>query len=157
MSIVLARIDDRLIHGQVVAFWVANKNANKILIMDDETANDELVTIVCKGLAPMGTTVEVFSIDQSITYLEKNINDQTERILLLVKSPHAILKAIEKGIPLKEVVVGGMGKLGDRKPIYRNICADEEEKEIFKRIDKLGCKVIAQILPKDKPVDLAAL
>ena len=157
MSIVLARVDDRLIHGQVVTSWVAFSGGKRIVIVDDGTANDPFMTNVCKKLAPMGTTVEVYDIESSIDVLNECMQDDGIKALVLVRFPQTVLACVERGVPFEELIVGGMGMRGKRKKLYRNISADDEERAAMKRLDELGCKVYARILPKDKPVDVATL
>lgn len=54
-NVVLARVDDRLIHGEVVTAWTPTFKANKIIIIDDEVAKDTFNVRVVKALAPAGT------------------------------------------------------------------------------------------------------
>ena len=157
MSVVLARVDDRLIHGQVVTSWVSFSGGKRIVIVDDGTAKDPFMTNVCKKLAPMGTTVEVYDIDGSIDVLKECVESEEIKALVLVRFPQTILACVERGVPIRELIVGGMGMRGKRRKLYRNISADDEERAAMKRLDELGCKVYVRILPKDKPVDVATI
>ncbi len=150
-----ARIDDRLIHGQVVTSWLGIRGGRRIIVHDDQTAKDPFMVNVCKRLAPMGTTVEVYGDDEGVEIIKALWDDPVQKCVWLAARPHPIMKALEAGIPLKELIVGGMGKRGTRWKIYRNVCADQEERDMFNRMnDEFGCKVYGQILPRDKPIDL---
>ena len=58
-NIVLARVDDRLIHGEVVSVWTPSLNVNRIIVVDDEVAADKFNKRVIKALAPNGVKVTV--------------------------------------------------------------------------------------------------
>lgn len=153
MSIVLARVDDRLIHGQVVTSWLQYSGGKRIVIVDDDTANDPFMTNLNKKLAPMGTTVEVYGVENAIPVLKECAANNNIKAIVLGRSPHAFLTLYEQGVEYKELIIGGMGLRGTRTSFFRNISADVSERAAIKRLNDLGCKVYCRILPKDKPVD----
>ena len=63
-NIVLARVDDRLIHGEVVSVWTPSLNVNRIIIVDDEVSNDSFNKRVIKALAPNGVKCNVYSVEK---------------------------------------------------------------------------------------------
>ena len=65
MSIVLARIDDRLIHGQVMTSWLNYTGANKIIVIDDVTAKDSFLTMIIKTLVPANIVTQVTTVADS--------------------------------------------------------------------------------------------
>lgn len=157
MSIVLARVDDRLIHGQVVTSWVSYSEGKRIIIVDNDTANDPFMTNLNKKLAPMGTTVEVYTVNDAIPILKECVADSRIKAIVLGRFPQPFLYAVEQGVEIKELIIGGMGMRGKRTPLFRNISADLEERAAMKRLNELGCKVYCRILPKDKPVDVSQI
>lgn len=157
MSISLVRVDDRLIHGQVVTSWVAHSRATRIIVVDDGTFNDKTMSLVCKKLAPDGTTVDVYDIKASIEPLKKYVQAESVKCLILVRTPVTILALVENGVDIKEFIIGGMGKYGTRTKLFRNICADERERACIKKLDEMGCKGYIRIIPTDKPVDASKL
>lgn len=84
----LVRIDDRLIHGQVVANWVKVLRSRRIVIVDDDVAADSFMQNVMRLAAPPGVTVEVYSLQEGINVL-KGKPLQADKILVLLKSPQA--------------------------------------------------------------------
>ena len=155
--IALTRIDDRLIHGQVATQWVADSRANNIYIVDDETAEDEFAVMVCKGLAPLRTEVFVLKTEDSFDVLKEVAESDDKRGLILVKTPQPLYEMIEHGVPLKKIVVGGMGKRVDRKPFYKAISASDEEIELLKKMENDGVEVVVQIVPSDKAISVSKL
>lgn len=153
----LVRIDDRLIHGQVVTQWVSRVKANKIIVVDDGVAKDPFMTTVCKSLAPSGTVVEVYSVEAAIPKMIEYDQNEEIRAIILAKVPQPLKSLIEGGVAIKKIVVGGMGIKGSRTKLFRNITADEEERSVFKELIAMGVEVICQIVPDDISVDVKTL
>jgi|OM-RGC.v1.022735149 PTS system mannose-specific IIB component len=148
VDIVLARIDDRLIHGQIMASWVLHTQAQKIIIVDDEVSNDVFLSKVIKMAAPPGIKVEIYSIKGAIHVLKEKFVDK-EKVILLVKSPSTMYSLIEGGVKLKEINIGGMSAGPGKKILVKNIFVSLEEKEILKNILTKGIPVYLQTLPDD--------
>lgn len=152
-NIVFTRIDDRLIHGQVMTSWVKHTQANKISIVDDEVASDPFISRVLKMAVPSDVKVDIYNTEQAIEALTLN-EQNSNKIIILAKHPKTIYSLIKGGVDIEKVNVGGMGARPGRKSIYKNISASQEEKKIFKEILSLGKKVYMQIVPDDKKVDI---
>lgn len=67
-NVVLARVDDRLIHGEVVSVWTPSLNVNRIIVVDDEVAADKFNKRVIKALAPNGVKVNVYGTEKEQTF-----------------------------------------------------------------------------------------
>jgi len=152
-NIALTRIDDRLIHGQVMTSWVKYTKANKIVIVDDGVANDPFMGDILKMAVPSGIDVDIYDTQKAVEMLkskEKNSNS----IIILAKTPNAIYALIQGGVDITEINVGGMGAGPGRKSLYKNISASAQEREIFKKIVSMGKAVFMQIVPDDKRVEI---
>lgn len=152
-EIVLTRIDDRLIHGQVMTAWVKKTHANQIIIVDDGVAKDMFLSEVMKASAPVGVDIKVSSCEESIEILEQ-IPSKNNKTIILSKSPEAILFLLENGIELPKVIIGGMGLNSERKTLYKNIAASEQEREQLKSIIQKGTKVSIHIVPSQNEVNI---
>jgi PTS system mannose-specific IIB component len=152
-NIVLTRIDDRLIHGQVMTSWVKYTRANKIVIVDDEVAKDPFMGKVLKMAVPSGIEVDVYDKDKAVEVLKAEGQD-SKSIIILVKYPKTIYALIEGGVDIKEINVGGMGAGPGRKLLYKNISVSPEEREIFKKMVALEKNIYIQIVPDDKKVEI---
>ncbi|MBO0455233.1 PTS sugar transporter subunit IIB [Enterococcus hulanensis] len=155
MSIVLARIDDRLIHGQVMTSWLNYTGANRIIIVDDETANDTFLKMIVTSVAPANIKTEVFGINEGAEAI-KQLAD-SDKVIILAKSPGVYVELMSQGIPLEKVNIGGMGAKEGRTKFYKNISASSEEKESLKKIIDAGAAVAIQIIAEDKAIDVAKL
>lgn len=155
--ITLVRVDDRLVHGQVATKWVGRTQTNKIYIVDDQVANDELMSSVCRGLAPQGTTVDVITLEKALTLLNKAADHPAYRAMVIVKTPQAVLTMKKGGVRIDKLVVGGMQMRPGRTKFYRNISADDAERECMRELETLGVSVVCQAVPDETPVPVGEL
>lgn len=155
-NIVLTRIDDRLIHGQVMTSWLNYTSATKIMVVDDQTAADPFIKTVLKNAIPANVGLGVFTAEKAVTRLVKGFKPD-DRVIILVKYPKTVLDMMEKGAKFEKLNIGGMGASKEREKFYKNISMSGEEREIIKKIIAAGCKVEIQIIAEDTPVDVAKL
>jgi PTS system mannose-specific IIB component len=144
----LVRIDDRLIHGQVVAVWCKHKNFKRIIILDDGVAKDSFMQQVLRMAAPPGIQVEAMEVETNIELLNGLPNK--ESVMLLMKNPLTAKRLVDAGLIFTDLNVGGMGMMQGRKSVYRNISMSEDEKSILKELSDKGIKIALYILPNDK-------
>lgn len=152
MSIVLARVDDRLIHGQVMTSWLNYTGANKIVVIDDVTANDSFLTMIIKTLVPANIKTEVVKLDECIEMVKQF--DNQDKIIILAKTPTPYVLMAEMGIHLDKVNIGGMGIKPGRKTIYKNISASDEEIAQLKDLLDKNIPVEIQMVAEDQAIDV---
>lgn len=150
-EIVLARIDDRLIHGQVMTAWLQYSGGNHIVIVDDETAEDDFLKSVLSMAIPVGIKLNIFNCSDGAEFL-KNLNVD-DKVVILAKVPETFLKLIEAGVNLKQIIIGGMGANTNRSKFYKNISASDTERETFKKIISLGTTVTIHVIPDHKAIN----
>ena len=150
-NLVLTRIDDRLIHGQVMTAWIKNKKADQVVIVDDGTANDEYMIEVLEMAIPEEIAIGIFTKEEGVQFFEQGLDVPT---ILLVKGPEALNYLVDHGIPIEEVDVGGMGARNDRNVLYKNISTSAEENKAFLQLLNKNVNVFIQVMPQDKPIDI---
>ncbi len=155
-NIVLARVDDRLIHGEVVTAWTPNLSANRIVVIDDTVANDKFNKRLLQLLAPAGTKIEIYGLEEAVDKLNADFNEK-ERLLLLAKTPVTYEELIKRGVGIKDVNLGGMGIRGERKPFIKNVSCDESEVDSIRRMTNNGVHVYYQLVPEQKVIELTDL
>jgi mannose/fructose/N-acetylgalactosamine-specific phosphotransferase system component IIB len=153
VSLRLVRIDDRLIHGQVVAGWLRALGATRIVIVDDATARDEYLREVLTLAAPRDVSVEVLGVAEgSVRCLD--LAGSPEPVIVLARSPRTILSLCEAGVPIESVNLGGMGSGPARRRIHRTISVSPSELAELRDIEQLGVRVVIQIVADDRPIQL---
>lgn len=153
-NVVLARVDDRLIHGEVVTAWIPNTRATRVIIIDDEVAKDEFNVRVVKALAPAGTKVFVYDVEKASEKLMIQ-GVEGERLLLLAKTPTSFSRLVKKGVPLKEVNLGGAGIRGERQPFINNVALNPEEVIACEEMTNAGVRVYYQLVPEQGVIEIA--
>ncbi|MDF2634994.1 MAG: Protein-N(pi)-phosphohistidine--sugar phosphotransferase [Pelosinus sp.] len=153
MRIELVRIDDRLIHGQIVMAWSKAVSIERIVVIDDKVANDLIHKMLLETVAPPGVKVSIFDVVQGIEYLKKDSFPE-EKILLLVTNPTTILALVESGLRFSKINVGGMSFSAGKMQLTKAVSLDDTDKHAFRELHKYGIVVQIQVLPNDTPEDL---
>ncbi|HQE69928.1 MAG TPA: PTS sugar transporter subunit IIB [Atopobiaceae bacterium] len=155
-EISLVRIDDRLIHGQVVTAWLKYYPSDVIIIVDEGVAKDSLMQRVLRAAAPKGSTVVAKSVGDTIAYINGGEHDR-EKVMLIAKGPEPIEELVCGGVAIKAVVLGGMGIRAGRTKLNRNVSASEEEVNCMKRLVEKGIEVGYHLVPQESYIPLDKL
>lgn len=156
MSLVLVRIDERLIHGQVVAVWLRALGADRIVIVDDPTARDEFLREVLVLAAPPGVPVEVLDVADGARRCTE-LAAGPDRTIVLLRSPKAALALRQAGVPLDVLNLGGLGAGPGRSRLYKTISASRDELADLRALEALGTRVEIQIVADDRPIPLSSI
>ncbi len=151
-NLVLTRIDDRLIHGQVMTAWIKNKGATQVVIVDDGTANDDYMVEVLEMATPEDIAIGIFTKEEGVQFFSQELDEPT---ILLVKEPEALCYLLDNGIKLEEIDVGGMGTKQNRSVLYKNISTSLAENNQFRSLLEKNINVYIQVMPQDKAVGIA--
>ena len=146
-NLVLTRIDDRLIHGQVMTKWLKETEAQNVLIIDDATAKNDFMINVFEQAIPEDVGIGVFNKEDGVKFLSQPLEAPT---LILVKVPETVEYLIDHGIDIKDVDLGGMGAKEGRTTLYQYISTSPEEDKCFKRLIDKGVNVYVQIVPQNE-------
>lgn len=156
----MARIDDRLIHGQVAVKWSRELGISRIIVASDSIASNAVQVAALKGAAPSGVKAAILPIAKAQGILtDPRAADM--RILLISNDP-ADLLAVFEGIeerPVLNVANYGRinGPIGDKDKISDSVYLTGHDKEVLQQINALGCEVIHQPLPDDPRRNLMEL
>ncbi|OCG17887.1 PTS system mannose/fructose/N-acetylgalactosamine-transporter subunit IIB [Gilliamella sp. WF3-4] len=156
MIINLVRIDDRLIHGQVTTVWTKEAKAERIIIVCDEVANDEIRSTLVKQAAPPGIKVSVISIDKAAA-VYKNPKYENDTVFYLFTNPTDVLRLINAGVPIKEVNIGGMSFKEGKKQITKAVSVDKNDISAFKKMHEMGINLCLKVVITDPNVDFIEL
>ncbi len=149
--IALVRIDDRLIHAQVVIGWGSVLHPDRIVIADDAVASTEWEKNLYLTAVPPEIKVSILSLEETKAQVSGGVFDK-ERIILLVRSPRSILRLIELGLAVDEVNVGGLHYREGREEYLDFVYLDEEERQVLRELVKRGVTLEARALPDHNPV-----
>ena len=154
MQINHTRIDDRLIHGQIIAAWLAASQADTIVVADDKAASDSLQQTILKMAVPSRIKVVIESIEK----VAKTLNDPNSKghVLLIVRNPECAYKLIEEGVDLSVINVGNISNTKStvgRTKILQNIFVEPNDVEYLKKLNNKGIHLEVKAVPTDKSID----
>lgn len=156
IKFVLARIDTRLLHGQVATGWSREVKPDRIIVVSDVVSQDELRKELIKQAAPTGVHAHVIPIDKLVE-ISKDPRFGLTRALLLFETPQEALLAVEKGVDLPEINVGSMAHSNGKVYVNNTLSMDQEDVETFKQLRDKGIKFDVRKVPADKSLDLFKL
>ncbi|MCY7913381.1 mannose/fructose/sorbose PTS transporter subunit IIB [Bacillus haynesii] len=152
MKIVLARIDDRFIHGQVLTRWIKIHAADRIIVVSDEVAQDEMRKTLILSVAPSNVKASAVSISKMAKAFHSSRYEDTTAMLLF-ENPGDIVSLIEAGVPIETVNVGGMRFENNRRQITKSVSVTEKDIKAFEQLQELGVKLELRQLPSDSSED----
>jgi len=158
MMIGLARIDDRLIHGQVATRWTKETNVTRIIVVSDEVAADNVRKTLLTQVAPPGVTAHVVDVAKMIR-VYNNPKYAGERIMLLFTNPTDVERLVEEGVKITTVNIGGMAYRQGKTQVNNAVSVDEKDIEAFKKLNERGIELEVRKVsndPKLKMMDLIA-
>lgn len=148
-NILLTRIDNRLVHGQVGVTWTSTIGANLLVVVDDEVAGDDIQQKLMGMTADTyGFGIRFFSIEKTINVISKAAPHQ--KIFLICRTPATVRKLIEGGVPLKEVNVGNMHFSEGKRQISNKVYVNNQDLEDLQFIKKNNINVFIQDVPGDQ-------
>lgn len=150
-KIVLARVDDRLIHGQVMTAWIQYTGGNHIVIVDDVTAQDDFTKQIMQMAVPAGIKLDIYNVQEAPQKINAN---QTDKLIILAKTPQVFLQLIQAQVALPGVIIGGMGANKGRQKVYKNIFMNAAEKQAVQAIEAQGVEVKIQVIPDEKALSI---
>ena len=153
MNITLARIDDRLIHGQVTTVWSKVANAQRIIICNDDVYNDDVRRTLLRQAAPPGMKVNVVNIEKAVAVYH-NPQYQDETVFYLFTNPQDVLTMVQQGVKIAPLNIGGMAWRPGKKQLTKAVSLDAADINTFQQLDKLGVKLDLRVVASDPSVNI---
>ncbi|MGM0216615.1 PTS system mannose/fructose/N-acetylgalactosamine-transporter subunit IIB [Enterococcus sp. AZ109] len=149
MTITLARIDDRVIHGQTTTRWTKARSVQGILVVGDDIAQDDLRKRVLKAAAG-NLKLGVYTTQQAVESIPKGKNSNKD-FFLISNSPQTFAKLVELGVDFgKKLNVGPMNTRAGAKVLGRTVAIDQKDYDAFEYMDQHGIEIGFQLLPDDE-------
>lgn len=147
-NILLTRIDNRLIHGQVGVTWVNHLGANLIVVANDKVSNDEVQQSLMDMVLPDVIQARYFSIQKTIDVIHKA--SPRQKIFLVVRDVQDALKLKEGGVPIDKINIGNLHYEEGKKQISSTVSVDENDIAAFEKLHELGVKLDLRGVPSEK-------
>lgn len=148
-NILLTRIDNRLVHGQVGVTWTSTIGANLLIVVDDEVAKDDIQQKLMSITADTyDFGIRFFSIEKTISVISKAAPHQ--KIFLICRTPATVRKLVEGHVPLKDVNVGNMHFSEGKRQISSKVYINDDDLADLQFIKKNNVNVFIQDVPGDQ-------
>lgn len=156
IKIAHVRIDTRLLHGQVATTWTKQINPNRIIVVSDGVAHDELRKTMVEQAAPPGVHANVVPI-KKMAEVVKDTRFGDTKAMLLFENPQDLLKAIEAGVDIKEVNIGSMAHSKGKVVVTNAVAMGDDDVKTLEALKAKGVKFEVRKVPSDASEDLDAM
>ncbi len=156
MTIALLRVDDRLVHGQVVEGWLPFLGADLVAVVSDAAAADRVQTALMKMALPPAVGLVCLKVADAPAALSAP-PAAARKVLILVPAPAEALALLEKGVVVDRVNVGGLHFTVGKVQLGRALFLDEKDKKALQAIAARGVRLEGRPLPSDPEEDLGAI
>jgi mannose/fructose/N-acetylgalactosamine-specific phosphotransferase system component IIB len=151
MPIVLVRVDDRLIHGQILEGWVPTTRAQELVVANDAAACDDVLRMIMESATPDTISLIVESVD-NIAAMLKNEPDSTVRRIIIMDNPEDALRLKRAGVPFDRLNLGNLRTNNGRVCLSRSVIVGDESLRILHEIIGEGVQVYLQSVPFEAPL-----
>ena len=151
MSVIMARVDERLIHGQVALSWLRTYPVDVVIAIDNESAQDTLKTMLLKMAVSGTVTCEVCTVENAHEIIERY---KHKKIFLCAKTPHVYKILLQSGEIIPQINIGGIYSKGNRKKYYGTVFLTDEERDEIISLEKLPTVVEYRMLPNDVEINI---
>lgn len=155
MAIVHARVDERLIHGQVAMVWTNTVGATRIVVVNDNAVKDELVIAGLKMAKPAGVKLSILSLKRAAEKFKEGAYEE-DRVFLITKSVPDMAQLVEDGLEIPLVNVGNVAKREGSRQIKKSVNLTPKDEECIRVILDKKIPVTAQMIPNESSQSIEA-
>jgi PTS system N-acetylgalactosamine-specific IIB component len=146
-NIILTRIDNRLVHGQVATQWCGSIGANLILVANDEVAGNTLRQGLMDMAAPSYAAMRYWTIEKTCATIHKASDKQM--IFIVCENPQDVLRLVEGGVPIKKVNIGNMHMAEGKRQVAGSVAVDDADVAAFAKLRELGVELEIRRVPSE--------
>lgn len=156
MSIILARIDDRLIHGQVTEGWGKTLKPELVVVVSDQIASSDWEIELCLAALPAYMEGMVVNVDDAAQTINE-LNSDHRSSYVLFESPHDAYIAVKNGAQITKLNVGGMHSVKDKREVLDYIFVDEDDAKHLRALRDAGIQLDFRDLPEHDKIDVMSM
>lgn len=154
-NILLTRIDNRLIHGQVGVTWVNHLGANLVVVANDKVASDEVQQNLMDMVLPDTIQARYFTLQKTIDIIHNA--SPRQKIFLVVRDVQDVLKLKEGGVPIDHINIGNMHYAEGKKQISSTVSVDDADIAAFQKLNELGVELDLRKVPNERGQNIMEL
>jgi PTS system mannose-specific IIB component len=157
MAIVLVRIDDRLVHGQIVQGWLKTIAVDTLLVVSDFIVGNKMQQVLMTMAIPNTIKLDVKSLRDATKAIVSGQYDDKNKVMILLVYPSDVLYMIENGVNFKSLNVGGMHFIKGKRQLLYNIYVNDEDIKNLYKIYIRGVEIEGRVLPGDEKVNIISV
>ena len=154
-NILLTRIDNRLVHGQVATQWNSTLGSNLVLVANDDVSTNTMRQNLMKMAAPAGVATRFFSLQKTIDVIGKA--SPRQKIFIVAETPEDVLTLVKGGVPIKKVNIGNMHMAEGKRQVAGSVAVDDADVAAFKRLQELGVELEIRRVPTEHAENIEKL
>ena len=152
-SVALLRVDNRLVHGQVLEAWLPALDAHGILVADDEAAGNVLARSAMSLAIPPRVTFEVLRVSAAAEVLKPGgKGPQAQRTLVLLRDVRDAVALHEQGVPIPQLNLGNVHFGAGRRQVSPSVFLDAGEISALESLAAGGTRVEIRAVPSEPPL-----
>ena len=144
--IILVRVDDRLLHGQIICSWVPYLHADALLVASDEAASDSLTRDIISSCGCEGLDVVVKGVSEMVTDL-KSDGLRSRRVILIVADLKDAVRVYDGGVSFKTLNIGNLHHRDNGRELSPSVIINSEDERILERFTALGVEIDIRAVP----------
>lgn len=150
MAIVLARIDNRLIHGQVLEGWIPYTGTTMVIVADDKVVANPIQKKVMEMAVPEEIKLRIETVDEALADLDSGLFD-SEKIMLIFSCPHDAYDACKKGMKCSTLNLGNVNYCPGRRQVTTSIALDDNDIRDIRELINAGVAIDVRGVPGERP------
>ncbi len=150
LDISMVRVDERLIHGQILIKWIQVKNASRILIIDNDVANDPVMKNILNMSVPESIDLDIYDLKEGIKVLTSD--KPGDNVIVLVRNLWVVRSIHLGGVQIKEVNIGRLSSGTGKKRIHPNVFLSDRDIDIIDYFKQKDIPVVIQAVPDSSPI-----
>jgi len=147
--VILIRVDDRLLHGQIICSWVPFIKADSLVVASDEAASDSLVSEIISACGCNELSVIVKSVADTVAYLNGDGGAEA-RVMLVVGELRDAMRLYELGMKFSSINLGNIHHEDNGRVITPSIIVNSEDEAVLRRLRDLGVSIEIRDIPKNE-------
>jgi PTS system mannose-specific IIB component len=153
----LVRVDNRLVHGQVLEAWVPALRVKSLLVADDEAADDPFAQAAMGLALGDGLVLEVLTLAQAGARLGPGGPGPLAATLVLLREVESALALSRAGVTLPRLNLGNVHFRAGRRAVSNTVYLDDAELSSLEALGRGGCEIEVRAVPGEQPLFLPAL
>ena len=151
-TIKMARVDYRMVHGQIVAKWIKFRPVDRLILVDDMLVDDDFMAEIYRMAVP-DRPVDICKMSD----VQKTLDSSDDKVMLIFKTVEGAFTSIQSGLKLEELNVGAVQNNKDRKQVIQGVSLSNNEYEMLSKLRESGVDVFFQPIPENDPVSLKSI